>query len=76
MICAFQFFHLGKCCQNVASDHQSQIENHRIWGKGEKNQLYCFASQSRPQQADVLCPPLGEIKRWFYSLGVENMATD
>ena len=46
--------------------------------KEEKNSFYCFARQMGPQQANALhtMTPLGENRKWFYSLGVENRARD
>ena len=42
-------------------------------GEGEKD-FYCFARQRRVQQANALqtVPPLGEMGRCFYNLGVKN----
>ena len=42
----------------------------------EKKSFYCFARQRRVQQANALqtVPPLGEMGRCFYSLGVKNRA--
>ena len=49
-----------------------------VLGEREKDSFYCFARQRRPQQAKALktLPLLGEIRMWFYSLGVENRAAD
>ena len=43
----------------------------------KEEKLYCFARQRGPQQGNALktVPPLGEIGRWYYSLGVKSGAT-
>ena len=47
-------------------------------GEGERSSFYCFARQRRPQQASALktVPSLGDSRKVFSSLGVENRATD
>ena len=49
-----------------------------MWVKEEKNSLYCFARQRRPQQANALksVPPFEREWRWSSSLGGESGATD
>ena len=49
-----------------------------LWVKEEKNSFIALPGKGNhgrlmPQR---LCPPSGEIREWFYSLGGENRATD
>ena len=49
-----------------------------FFGGGEEKGVVFIALQRRPQQASDLetVPSLGENRKGFYSLGVENGATD
>ena len=52
-----------------------------VWREGvkeKKNSFSCFARQRRPQQTNALktVPSFGKEQEVFYSLGVENKATD
>ena len=68
---------LSFCGRNLASVLVlNRNSEPRVLGEGEKETSYCFARQKRPQQALKTVPPLRENRRWFYSLGVENRATD
>ena len=48
------------------------------FGVKEKKIVLLLCQAVRPEQANALktVPPLGEIRRWFYSLGVRNKASD
>ena len=65
------------CCQNLASVHWGWIEMWRqSFGWRRKRELYCFARQRRPQQANTLkiVHPWERLGNCFIILGVENRA--
>ena len=60
------------CCQNSASVHWCCIETRRrSFGQRRKNSFIALPGKGGLQWANAskTVPPLGEIGRWFYSLG-------
>ena len=47
-------------------------------GEGDKNSFIALPGKGGSQQANALktVPPLGEVGRWFYSLGSEKWGSD
>ena len=45
-----------------------------VWGKGEKNSSTSLPGKGGHHRLmpERLCPPLGEIRKWVYSLGEEH----